>query len=155
MSVYRRVSATDTSEATEVQVSGAVENPDGTITITTGDITSWPSECDFITYARDEDGKVDESTRVVWYGNKDDSTNVTARRVGGSETYLPDSLNAATVVPTHLWANHMVGGLMECLPQDGKKGINAVSGNPLVFSVGKTKPAAIAGRTVVWLKPLV
>ena len=155
MDQFRRVSANDSEESVEVNVSGAIKNPDDSYSISMGDIKSWPEECDFITYARDEQGKVDEETRVVWSGTKDDDTNVTANRTGGSDSYVPGGTDYATVVPTHKWANDLVDGVASSLPQDGNKGLlQAGTGLPLVFVVSATQPAAVAGRVVVWLRPL-
>lgn len=154
MSKFRKVSSSNFDEAGEVQVAGAVLNPDATYSITLGDVSAWPAEVDFITYGRDVESKVDEKTRVVWYGNKIDDTTIKASRVGGQTGYVPGPTNFATVVPTHYWANQMVEGISASVPADGAGGIVPVSGNPVMFSVGATPPSAIAGRTVVWLKPL-
>jgi hypothetical protein len=156
MSKYRKVSALDTAEALEVQVTGAVENPDATLTLTVGSIASWATETDFITYARDPDtNAVVESSRVVWRGTKVDNTNITATRTGGSLTDdLSDGGYFATVVPTHLWANDLAGGVGACLPADGLNGIKSADGDDLAFIVSETQPEPIADRTIVWLRTL-
>jgi hypothetical protein len=160
MGKFRRVSATNAAEAQEVQVSGAVDNGNGTYGITVGNISSWANnngngdELDFITYARDVNGNVDESTRVVWNGTKVSNTYITAKRVGGSATYLPDATGFAAVVATHFWANEMVEQLRLCLPDDGRAGIKSTTGNPQVIIISASQPSSITGRTVIWLKPL-
>ena len=156
VSRYRKVSATNDGEALEARVLGTVNNSDGSCGISLGNISSWPQEVDFITYARDENGALDESTRVVWVGEKENDTYVVARRTGGSEVHVPDATNFATVVPSHCWANDLVSGVEASLPGDGGGGINQAgkAGLPLEFVVSATKPAAVAGRTVVWLRPL-
>lgn len=154
MGSFRNVSASRTGEASEVQVSGAIGNPDGTYGISLGDISSWPEYVDFITYARDEDGKVDENTRVVWTGRKADNSNVTASRVGGRESYVPDASNMATVVPTHCWANDITDALMACLPDDGENGFIGHDGKIYSVSTSNVQPSAVEGRTILWFKPL-
>jgi hypothetical protein len=154
MSVFRRVSATDTAEAIEVAVSGSYVNPDGTIGLSVGNITSWPDEVDYMTYARKQAGEVDEATRVVWLGHKDSNDYLIGTRTGGSASYLPDSTNFATVVPTHRWANDMTDSLNSNLAPDGERGILVDGAGPLVFAVSDTEPSPIAGRTILWLRPL-
>jgi hypothetical protein len=156
MGRFRRVSSSDLAEAIEAHVVASVDNLNGTYGITVTNISSWPDEIDCITYARNPvTGDLDEQTRTVWTGVKDDSTHVTVSRVGGPS--LGDNLDSTyfiTVVPTHVWANNIVDALSLCLPDDGANGVKAANGTNLAFVVSSTQPSPIANRTLVWLRPL-
>jgi len=155
MNTYRNVSESNAAEASEVLVNGVIFGPNDKITISTTSTATWPTEVDFITYARDVDGDVDEDTRVVWSGTKQDDTHIEAQRTGGSPSYVPDSTNMATVVPTHKWANDIVNGIRQNLASDGEMGINTIDGiDPIVISIGQTEPQPIPNRTILWLRPL-
>lgn len=153
MPVYRTVSADNTSEAITVAVASAIERPDYDFTITTDSLATWPDYPDFITYQRNSDGELDESTRIAWSGRKIDNNNIIATKLTESD-YIPGSSDYASVVPHHAHSNDMINALAKSLPQDGEGGINMTNGNPVHFSVGATAPGAIPGRTVIWFKPL-
>lgn len=154
MASFRKVSADNMHDALEVQISGVVNNGDGTFGLTVGDVSTWSTLCDFITYARAEDGNVDESTRIVWTGEKINDTFINASKTGGSATYNPDSTNYAAAVPTHRWANDIVDALNLSLADDGASGIKSLNADPILFAIGSSQPAAVAGRTIVWFKPI-
>lgn len=154
MGLLRRVSAADSREAEEVQMSGAVDNGNGTFTLTVGNIADWNGECDFITYARNDAGTVDEDTRVVWTGTKSNDTTIIATKTGGSNSYIPDSTNVAAPVPTHRWANDLIRQLDFSLPDDGKPGIKMAGSGAITFMISSSQPSAISGRTIIWLKPV-
>lgn len=154
MSVFRRVSSLDTQEALEVNVNSASANPNGTYGISVSNISTWPDEVDFITYARDSDGSLDESSRVVWTGTKDDDTFITATRVGENTTYIPGPDDFATVVPTHYWSNNIVDGIKANIVDDGTQGLLSLGGSPLLFKVGGTQPVAVPGRTIIYFRPI-
>lgn len=154
MDKLRKVAASGQTEALEVLLSGAVLNADGSYNITVGSVATWPTDVDFITFARTSDGKVDEATRVVWLGSKVDDTNIKATRTGGSTSHVPAANEFATVVPSHRWANDLIEGITASLPLDGTGGIKAVDGTPVVIAISDTQPAPISGKTIIWLRPL-
>ncbi|MCL2806669.1 MAG: hypothetical protein FWD27_00670 [Coriobacteriia bacterium] len=160
MTKLRRVSANNTDEAREVAISGESQVSGTMITMSVDrPLEAWPSEVDFITYARDDNGSVIESSRVVWRGTVEGHTSLKATRVGGATNVLPAYGHFATVVPSHVWANDIVDTLRANIADDGAAGLRRQDGgNPLVFSIGASSssptPSAIPGRTIVFLKPL-
>jgi hypothetical protein len=155
MGDFRRVSAVNDTEAREVIISGTTGPTDGKFGITTGNIAAWPTECDFITYERDSDNIINEASRVVWIGTKVSDTYIEASRVGGSSTHVTAGGEYATMVPSHYWANSLVDQLNRTLASDGKPGVKGVNNVNYLIHAGASQPAAVAGRTIIWLKPMV
>lgn len=148
MAKFRRVSASNASEAVEVNVAGAIESGSRYI-ITTGSLTTWPDEVDFITYSRDENGDVDEATRVEWTAEKVDDNNLLATRVNDG-SYVPGPTDFAAVVPMHNMINDLVDGVSASL--DGSGGFLTTSGSPFLVSIGGSAPGGVPGKTTIWFK---
>lgn len=150
MSKFRKVSASDSHEAIELLVGGSTDS-EGVVSIIVDDATTWPEECDFITFARETSGAINEDTRVVWQGTKVNSSLITATRVGGSAAHMPAGGEFATIVPTHKWFNDIAGTLSSVVSDDGC--IVGLEDQEIVFSTAATEPAPIAGKTIIWFQP--
>jgi hypothetical protein len=155
MSDFRKVSNSNEQESVEVTVSSAIDLTDGTFGITTSNCSTWPTECDFITYELDAEGRIDETSRVVWYGNRTSDTYIIARKVGGNATAITTAGSFATTVPTHYWANSLVEGIEKRLPDDGRDGIFAKDGRVVNFIVSSSPQAPIPGVDLIVFTPIV
>ena len=150
MSKLRKVSASDSLEAQSALITN-VSNVDTLYTFTFASVSSWGSEVDFITFDYLDD-EVDESTRVVWTGEKINPTTITATRTGGSISHAPAIGETALVVPTHKWMNDVIDVLTTHSERiDDNGDILAADGTPVVISLAASEPAPIAGKTVIWI----